>query len=176
MTLRNLQGDVIGTFSLGDMQEHRYQHQNNWKEDMVPYSKYEDLESTSKIISENYDKKDKKILSHAEKIVKDQNEAKKAHDDMMANGGRDMSSNRYVDDWTGSTYAEHIYSYGVPKDGKLPEADKTFLPPRDEEERDYTPKETPEELQKAWDAKTFGTQDCTGCSKKEEKKEEKKLA
>ena len=135
---------------------------------MVPYSRYSDLEDTSKLISENFDKKNKKMLTHAEKIVKDQSDAKNEEQKV-----RDMSSNRYVDDWTGSDYAENIYSYGVSK--KLPEADKTFLPPRETEEPDYTPKESPEELQKAWDEKTFGNkEDC--CGKKEEKKEEKKLA
>ena len=86
------------------------------------------------------------MLTHAEKIVKDQNEAKKAHAELMAKGGRDMSSNRFVDDWTGSTYAENIYSYGVPKE--LPKGDPTFVPQRDPDapEPDYTPKETPQEL------------------------------
>jgi hypothetical protein len=44
-------------------------HQNNWREDMVPYSKYSDLEDTSKIINERFDKKNKKMLTHAEKVV-----------------------------------------------------------------------------------------------------------
>lgn len=94
----------------------------------------------------------------------------------MAKGGRDMSSNRFVDDWTGSTYAENIYSYGVPKE--LPKGDPTFAPQRDPDapEPDYTPKETPQELQKAWDEKTFGTKEDCCSAKKEEKKEEKKLA
>jgi len=43
---------------------------------MVPYSRYSDLEDTSKLISENFDKKNKKMLTHAEKIVKDQTDAK----------------------------------------------------------------------------------------------------
>ena len=140
---------------------------------MVPYSKYSDLEDTSKAITERFDRQNKKILTHAEKVVKDQLDAKKAHEDMIAKGANDMSSNRYYDDWTGSTYAENIYSYGVPKE--LPKADKTFVPGRDPDapETDYTPKETPEELQKVWDEKTFGIkEDC--CSKKEEKKDEKK--
>lgn len=150
---------------------------------MVPFTKYSDLEDTSKIINERFDKKSKKMLTHAEAVVRDQEDAKKEHAEMMSKP-MDMSSNRYYDDWTGSTYAENIYSYGVPK--KLPEGDPTFVPPRDPDapEIDYTPKETPEELQKAWDEKTFGIKDdcCSGKKeekkedKKEEKKEEKKLA
>jgi hypothetical protein len=50
--LRNLQGDIIGTFSLGDLQAHRYSSQNNWKEDMVPFEKYADLENSRKIVDE----------------------------------------------------------------------------------------------------------------------------
>lgn len=71
---------------------------------MVPYSKYSDLEDTSKIITERFDKKNKKMLTHAEKIVKDQEDSKREHEEMMAKGV-DVLPSRYYDDWTGDKYA-----------------------------------------------------------------------
>jgi hypothetical protein len=63
---------------------------------------------------------------------------------------------RVIDDWTGSTYADNLYTYGKPK--KLPVADPTFLPAKDPDakEPDYTPEKTPEEENKAWEKKVFG--------------------
>jgi hypothetical protein len=93
----------------------------------------------------------------------------------MMNRPRFEVPDRFIDDWTGSRFADNLYTYGKPKE--LPKADATFLPPKDPDakEPDYTPEKTPEEENKAWEEKTFGKKEADkDCCKKEETKEEGK--
>lgn len=141
---------------------------------MVPHEKYSDLEDSDKIIHDRYDPKQNKMMSPEEKVAKDNEKAQKDHAEMMAKPQWEVPS-RMVDDWTGSKFADNLYTYGHPKE--LPKGDPTFMPAKDPEakEKDYTPEKTPKEENKAWEEKMFPGEK-EDCCKKEEAKEEKKLA
>jgi len=125
---------------------------------MVPHDKYKDLENTAKILQERYIPDQNRIITHDEKVVLNNQKAAKEHAEMMEKPAF-VVPDRFIDDWTGSKYADNLYTYGIPK--KLPEADPTFLPKVDPEakEKDYTPEKTPKEENKIWEEKVFGKED-----------------
>ena len=139
---------------------------------MVPYEKYEELENSFKVVHDRFDPKSKTIMSEEEKAVVDQKKADEEKAEMMAKPKFEVSG-RMIDDWTGSRFADNVYSNGVEK--FPPKADPTFLPAKDPDakEPDYTPEKTPEEENKAQEEKVVGKKEADCCDKKEEKKEEK---
>jgi hypothetical protein len=61
---------VLGTFSLGDLQEHRYSNQNNWVKDAVPHEVYWRQEHPGMIVSDRYDMDKNKFLNDFELMNK----------------------------------------------------------------------------------------------------------
>lgn len=69
----NLRDDVVlGTFKLGDMQEHRYAGQNNWVKGAVPHEVHWREENPGIYVNERFDPEKKRFLSDWELLHKQQ--------------------------------------------------------------------------------------------------------
>jgi hypothetical protein len=68
---------VLGTFSLGDLQEHRYSNPMVWEKDAVPHYVYARREHPALIISDRFDVDKSRFLNDIELMNRNLEQYKK---------------------------------------------------------------------------------------------------
>jgi len=124
--------EVLGSFKLGDLQEHRYAGQNNWVPDAVPHAVHWLRENPGNIINEKFDMDKKRFLTDDEYINKKIQQRDGKKDNAYEYTPKDLD--RYIDDWTGTHYGKYPYTHGI--EPFPPKADPMvpYDPPKDKDE------------------------------------------
>jgi len=64
-----LQDDSLGTFHVGDMQEHRYSNLNSWVNGAVPFDSTSVKENVHRFVNDRFDAKGRRFKNELEVAV-----------------------------------------------------------------------------------------------------------
>ena len=139
---------MLGTFKLGDLQEHRYAGQNNWVKDAVPHYVHWREENPGFIVADKFDADKKRFSTNLEYMDK----LKKLTDEKEANQYQYTPKplDPYIDDWSGTKYAKHPYTYGEEPFPQYAEPLVKYDPPKSEEEKEEKKDDKPKEKVVLW--------------------------
>ena len=122
----------LGTFKLGDLPEHRYSNPMNWEKGGVPHDVHARQENPGLIVGDTFDVDQKRFLTPYEIMDRDTKKFNKEQNE-KADRPAFVVKDRYIDDWTGTKWAKHPYTYGVEPWPPVAEALVPYLPPKEEE-------------------------------------------
>jgi hypothetical protein len=115
-----------------------------WEKGAVPHEVYARQEHPGMVVSDRYDMNKNKWLSDIEVLQKHADELNKMQEEKRNRPPFEVPS-RLLDDWTGSKWANHPYTYGVEPFPPKSEPQVPYQPPKEEE-----PEEKPKEAVVLW--------------------------